>query len=53
MYKITYIYFDEPNKKYSIIFDAKDPDDATAKFVEYKPLADIKLVEELNGQRNP
>lgn len=53
MYKITYIYLDDPNKKYSIIFDAKDPDDAIAKFVEYKPMADIKLVEELNGQRNP
>ena len=47
MYKITFIYFDEPNKKYSIIFDAKDIDEAVAKFVEYKPMADIKLVEEL------
>ena len=47
MYKITFIYLDNPNKKYSIIFDAKDLDDAIAKFVEYKPLADIRLVEEL------
>ena len=50
MYKITYIYFDEPTKKYSIIFDAKDIDDAVTKFIECKPMADIKLVEELNGQ---
>ena len=49
MYKITYIYFDEPTKKYSIIFDAEDIDDAVVKFVECKPMADIKLVEELYG----
>ena len=47
MYKVTFIYFDEPTKQYSIIFEANDPDDAIAKFVEYKPMADIKLVEEL------
>ena len=53
MYKITYIYFDEPTKKYSIIFEAEDLDNAVAKFVDCNPLADIKLVEELNGRRNP
>ena len=47
MYKISYIFFDEPTKQYSIIFEAEDPDDAIVKFVAMKQMADIKLVEEL------
>lgn len=45
VYKIIYIYFEEPERTYSQILEASDPDSAIRKFVEVNPRADIRLIE--------
>jgi hypothetical protein len=52
MFKIIFKYQDEPRKKWSIILDAPDIDKAISMFVDCKPLADIVLVEQLDGRRD-